>query len=58
MDRALRADGLKVKVFRQVRNGAEWQYVQANPDIGRRLEDAILGRARQLSLDARHNENR
>ena len=50
MDRALRADGLKVKVFRQVRNGGEWQYVQANPEIGRKLEDAVLTRARQLRL--------
>ena len=57
MDRALRADGLKVKVFRQIRIGAEWQYVQANPDIGRQLEDAILSRARQLRLDARNSED-
>jgi hypothetical protein len=56
MDRALRADGLKVKVFRQIRNGAEWQYVQTNPEIGRKLEDAILTRARQLRLDAPNGE--
>jgi hypothetical protein len=53
MDRALRADGLKVKVFRQVRDGADWQYAHANPDLGRKIEDAILTRARQLRLDAR-----
>lgn len=56
MDRALRAEGLKVKVFRQVRNGAEWQYVQTNPEIGRQLEDAILTRARQLRLGALNGE--
>ena len=57
MDRALRADGLKVKVFRQMRNGAEWQYVQANPEMERKLEDAILTRARQLRLDAPNRES-
>jgi hypothetical protein len=56
MDRALRVEGLKVKVFRQIRNEAEWQYVQANPEIGRKLEDAILTRARQLRLGARNGE--
>jgi hypothetical protein len=56
MDRALRADGLRVQVFRQVRNGGEWQYVQANPEIGRKLEDAVLTRARQLRLGARKDE--
>ena len=56
MDRALRADGLKVRVFRQVRNGAEWQYVQTDPEVGRKLEDAILTRARQLRLGARNGE--
>jgi len=50
MDRVLRAEGLKVKVFRQVRSGGEWQYVQANPEMERKLEDAILTRARQLRL--------
>jgi len=56
MDRALRSDGLKIVVFRQIRNGSEWRYAQANPDIGRKLEDAILTRARQLHLDARNGE--
>jgi hypothetical protein len=53
MDRALRAEGLKVKVFRQVRSGAEWQNVQATPELDRKLKDAILTRARQLRLGAR-----
>ena len=50
MDRELRAEGLKVKVFRQARTGNEWQYVQANAEMERKLEDAILTRARQLRL--------
>jgi hypothetical protein len=50
MDRALRADGLKVVVFRQIRHGADWQYAPTTPDTARKLEDAILTRARELSL--------
>lgn len=50
MDRALRADGLKVVVFRQTRNGAVWSDAAASPDTGNKLEDAILTRARELRL--------
>ena len=53
MDRALRAEGLKVRVFRQQHDGAEWKNVRPNPDMGRNLEDAILTRARQLWMDDR-----
>lgn len=53
MDRALRADGLKVVVFRQERIGADWQYVQTNANTARKLEDAILTRARALRLASR-----
>jgi len=52
MDRALRAEGLKVKVFRQVHGGDGWRYVEANPEMERKLEDEILTRARQLRLGA------
>jgi Domain of unknown function (DUF3576) len=50
MDRALRADALKVVVFRQVRNGTLWQDAQPSPDTGHKLEDSILTRARELRL--------
>jgi hypothetical protein len=50
MDRALRADGLKVVVFRQVRNGNAWQDAPASPDTAHKLEDSILTRARELRL--------
>ncbi len=50
MDRALRADALKVVVFRQVRNGNVWQDAQPSPDTGHKLEDSILTRARELRL--------
>ena len=50
MDRALRADGLKVVVFRQVRNGTVWQDSTPSADTAHKLEDAILTRARELRL--------
>ena len=50
MDRALRADGLKVVVFRQTRNSAGWTDAAASPDTAHRLEDSILTRARELRL--------
>jgi len=50
MDRALRADGLKVVVFRQTRNATGWTDAAASPDTAHRLEDSILTRARELRL--------
>jgi hypothetical protein len=50
MDRALRADGLKVVVFRQTNNGGSWSDAQPSPDTAHKLEDAILTRARELRL--------
>ena len=50
MDRALRADGLKVVVFRQTRVAGVWSDAQPSPDIAHKLEDAILTRARELRL--------
>ena len=50
MDRALRADALKVVVFRQVRSANAWQDATPSPDTARKLEDSILTRARELRL--------
>jgi len=50
MDRALRADGLKVVVFRQTRSGAGWTDAAPSPDTAHKLEDSILTRARELRL--------
>ena len=50
MDRALRADGLKVVVFRQVRGTAGWADAVPSPDTAHKLEDSILTRARELRL--------
>lgn len=51
LDRELRADGLRVAVFRQTRtaNGV-WMDAQVNPETATKLEDAILTRARELRL--------
>jgi hypothetical protein len=50
MDRALRADALKVVVFRQVAANGAWQDAQPSPDTAHKLEDSILTRARELRL--------
>jgi hypothetical protein len=50
MDRALRADGLKVVVFRQTQTSGAWSDAQPSPDTAHKLEDAILTRARELRL--------
>ena len=52
LDRRLRADAVKVNVFRQVRNANGWADAQVNPDTGIRLENAILARARELRLSS------
>jgi len=51
LDRALRADGLKISVFRQT-HGADgaWTDASVDPATSTKLEDAILTRARELRL--------
>jgi len=50
LDRRLRADAVKVNVFRQTRNAAGWTDAAVNADTGIKLENAILARARELRL--------
>ena len=50
LDRRLRADGLKIAVFRQTHSSDGWVDAQVNPDTAIKLEDAILVRARELRL--------
>ena len=50
LDRRLRADAVKVNVFRQTRNPSGWTDAQVNPDTGIKLENAILARAREIRL--------
>lgn len=52
LDNRLRADGLRVSVFRQQRGaGAGWTDAAVNPETSVQIENAILTRARQLRLD-------
>lgn len=51
LDRALRADGVKVSVFKQARDAAgQWVDVKVDPRMATDLENAILTRARQLRI--------
>src|SRR5438105_10864988 len=50
LDRRLRADAVKVSVFRQVRSVTGWTDAAVNADTGIKLENAILARARELRL--------
>jgi len=50
LDRQLRADALKVSVFRQTRSGGGWRDTKTGPDTASQLEDTILTRARQLRM--------
>jgi hypothetical protein len=51
LDRQLRADGLKVAAFRQIRSGDQWADAAISPETTGNLENAILRRARQLRSD-------
>ncbi len=50
LDRRLRADGIKIAVFRQTRSNEGWVDAQVNAETATKLEDAILTRARELRL--------
>jgi len=53
LGRSLRADGLKVTVFRQTsEDGVVWRDKQIGADVEKEFEDAVLTRARQLRLQA------
>ncbi len=50
LDKQLRSDGIKVKVFRQIKKGANWVDSTVADNTGPQMEDAILTRARQLRV--------
>lgn len=51
LGRELRADGLRVSVFRQVRQGqGGWTDANVDPETATQLENAILSRAREMRL--------
>jgi len=52
LDRRLRADGIKVAVFKQTKDSAQgWLNAKVTGDTAVQLENAILTRARQIRLD-------
>lgn len=52
LTKTLRADGLKVTVFRQIKEKGTWVDVKTDPAVALKMENAILTKARQLRLAA------
>ncbi len=50
LDQHLRADGIKIAVFRQSRSNEGWIDTTVSPETASKLEDSILTRARELRL--------
>lgn len=50
LDTNLRADGLKVSIFKQTQTANGWQDANIDADTARQIENAILTRARQLFI--------
>lgn len=58
LGRALRADGVQVSVFRQLIDSVgNWRDAPVEADAGRKIEDSILTRARQLRNETRQMAN-
>ena len=52
LDRQLRADSVKITVFRQKKDAkGNWIDSANDPSLGRKLEDTVLTRARQMRVD-------
>jgi hypothetical protein len=52
LDRVLRADAVKVSVFRQVNGANGWVDAEVDPATATGIEDSILTRARELRIAA------
>ena len=50
MGRELKSDGVRVRTFRQVLKGGTWRDAAVSEETGRKLEDTILTRARQMRI--------
>lgn len=48
--RELRTNAIKVKIFRQTKDGGSWKDAPANADTNEKMEDTILTRARALRV--------
>ncbi len=56
MGRELKADGIRVRTFRQEIQGSAWRDAPVSEETSRKLEDTILTRARQLRISHLANE--
>ena len=52
LGRQLRADGVRVAVFRQVLQGAQWMDAPVSPATTTEIENKVLARARELRSQA------
>ncbi len=50
LDKTLRADGVKITVFKQRMENGSWRDRAGDENLNRRLEDTILSRARELRI--------
>ncbi len=51
LDKRLRADGLRVSIFKQARqSGGQWVDAAASDEAARKLENLILTRAREMRI--------
>lgn len=50
LDSGLRADGLKVSIFKQTQTAGGWQDANVDADTARKIENSILTRARELFI--------
>lgn len=51
----LRADGVRVSVFKQVAQNGQWVDAEVAPGTDQQIEDKVLARARQLRVQAATN---
>lgn len=50
LDRQLRADSVRVALFRQTKDGSGWHDTEVSKTAERQMEDTILTRARELKV--------
>ena len=52
LGRQLRADGVRITIFRQTRDGGGWTDASVNPATAADIENKVLARARELRADS------
>lgn len=57
LGRELRADGVKVSVFRQIKKGEVWEDAPVAENTARNIEDSILTRAREIRISQLERDN-